>query len=80
MTIWWSVACWISKAIRTQAHPHTLRLQQARTHASTDTGAHREVYNTAFPRRQWFCERVSVLTLYVNWLSCLTFLYKAVML
>jgi hypothetical protein len=54
-------ACWINMATHTQAHTHapmpTHIVRIALTHAHIDKYA----IVIAFPRQQWFCERVSVL-------------------
>ena len=54
-----SVACWISKAIRTYApaHAHAPGYPHARKHAHTD----QYVILIVFPQQQWFSERASML-------------------
>ena len=67
-------ACWISKATRARAnaHAHAFGHARARARARTHTNTQKCVIFTAFPRQQWFCERVSVLTLNLHCLSCLS--------
>ena len=52
MAIWWCIAYWISITTLAQAH----------TSAHVCAHAHTQIHTTyAFPWRQWFCERVSML-------------------
>ena len=65
-TIWrLSVAYWISKATREQAHvrARTPKHTHARTQCSHPCAwAHTQIcYSYLFPRQEWFRERVSVL-------------------
>ena len=54
MTIWrMCIACWISKAIRTQSHSHA--------HAPTHAHTQKYISLPVFPQQQWFRERASLL-------------------
>jgi hypothetical protein len=66
MTIWRRVACWLSKATRSQAHAHapapTSSHALAHTRALvTHIHTHTYVLLTAFPWQQWFRKRSSIL-------------------
>ena len=71
MTIWRHVACWISEAIRPQAH--------ARAHTPTLTHARTQKYVIfiAFPQ-QWFRERVTMFR--YTYIACLSVCLSVVQL
>ena len=73
-TIWRRITCWISKATRAEAHASAHAPTPTNTHAHAHAhaaNAHTETCNTScLPRQQWFRERVSMLTWYVDCLFC----------
>jgi hypothetical protein len=64
MTIWRRLTCWIRKATRAQSHAIAFSsiLTHTHTHTLARTHKHTQKYVrlTAFPRQQWFRERISV--------------------
>jgi hypothetical protein len=69
MAIWRRVACWISKATRSQAYARPRALTSTQAHARQRAHTQKYAIFIVFPQQKWFRERASVLTLYVHWLS-----------
>jgi hypothetical protein len=65
MIIWRRVACWISKATRTQAYVRARASSSSNAHtytpAQTHIYAHKYVILIVFPRNRFFRKRASML-------------------
>jgi hypothetical protein len=74
LAIWRNVACWISKAMRAQAHARTFAPTHAWAHAGKRTYPRARAHtHIAFPQQQWLRERTWVLR--YTYIACLVCLF-----